>query len=253
MKHIRSFSKLAALGLALAAVLFANPAQAVTNAGTQQGQAKVAKITGNATYQSAGQSGDLKVGQILQAGASISTGPAATVELNLGVNGQSLTISPDSTVAIDQLDFTGTGADTVINTRLNLTKGGLNGNVKKLAANSKYEIKTANGVAGVRGTSFAILSNGVLHVITGSVYMIYFIGDKLSEPFLVLEGQTVYPPTTAGGVPTLGPTPTRGSDGPFFTIPDGKRTETPTIIFVSPTTGTRPRPIVAVIPPPIDG
>jgi len=250
MKHLGSFSKLAALSLALAAMFFVNPAQAITNAGTQQGQAKVVKINGNATYQSGGQSRDLKVGQILTAGASISTGPAATVELSLGVNGQSLTISKDSTVAIDQLDFTGTGADTVINTKLNLTKGGLNGNVKKLAANSKYEIKTANGVAGVRGTSFAIFSNGVTHVSEGAVYMVYFIGGKFSEPFLVLKDQTVYPPTTPGGVPTLGPIPPGMVPEIVVTIPDeGRHTQPPTVIFVSPTTGTsEPPPVVVIIP-----
>ncbi len=238
MKHLGSFSKLAALSFALAAVFFVTPAQAVNNADTQQGKAKVAKITGNATYNNAnGQSGDLKVGQILQAGATINTGPAATVELNMGVNGQSLTVSPDSTVAIDQLDFTGTGADTVVNTRLNLTKGGLNGNVKKLAANSKYEIKTANGVAGIRGTSYSILANGVLHVWQGSVYMFYVVGGIASEPFLVLEGQTAYPPTTPGGVPTLGPMPDI-MNRPVIRTPDRGLRDMPIYIFVSPTTGT---------------
>ena len=239
MKHSGTFSKLAALGLALAAVFFINSAQAVTNAGTQQGQAKVTKITGNATYRSASQSGDLKVGQILTAGASISTGPAATVDLSLCVNGQSLTISSDSTVAIDQLDFTGTGDEAVINTRLNLTKGGLNGNVKKLAGNSKYEIKTANGVAGVRGTTYAILSNGVTHVFRGAVYMRFVVGGVASEPFLVLAGQTVYPPTTPGGVPTLGPRPSemdlRTADREKIRDRGGV---VPTVIYVSPTTGT---------------
>ena len=237
MKQMGSISKLAALSLALAALFFVNSAQAVTNAGTQQGKAKVVKITGTATYTEAGgQGGDLKVGQTLLAGATINTGPAATVELNLGVNGQSLTIKPGSTVAIDQLDFTGTGADTVVNTRLNLTKGGLNGNVKKLAANSKYEVKTANGVAGVRGTFFSALANGVIHVWSGSVYMIYVINGVASEPILVLEGQTVYPPATPGGKPTLGPLPDEMADGggTDYNIPDDRRFTPAVIVFISP-------------------
>ncbi len=237
MKQLASFSKLSALVLALATVVFVTPAQAVTNAGTQQGKATVVKVNGSATFKAAsGQGGDLKVGQILEAGASISTGPAATVELNMGVNGQSLTVKSDSTVAIDQLDFTGTGADTVVNTRLNLTKGGLNGNVKKLAANSKYEIKTANGVAGVRGTSFSALASGVVHVWQGSVYMIYIVGGVASAPILVLEGQTVFPPTTPGGKPTLGDLPPGMERGTGYTVPDKESAPAPlTLIYVSPT------------------
>ncbi len=249
MKYFGSFSKLAALSLALAAVFFVSSTQAATNAGTQPGKATVTKINGDATYKSAGgQGGDLKVGQILAEGDTINTGAAATVELNLGVNGQSLTIKPASSVTLDQLNFTGTGADTVINTRLNLTKGGLNGNVKKLAANSKYEVKTANGVAGVRGTSFSILSNGVTHVWQGSVIMIFVVNGVFSEPFLVLEGQTVYPPTTPGGKPTLGDLPPTMTRDTAITVPDDRRGTPTTVVFVSPTSGTQP--LVIVIPPP---
>lgn len=209
--------------LALAAVFFVQSAQAATKAGTQPGKAKVVQIIGRATYQDAsGQQGNLKVGQILGEGASISSGPAATVELSLGVNGESLTIMPDSTVAIAQLDFTGTGADAVVNTRLNLTKGGLHGNVKKLAANSKYEIKTSTCVAGVRGTSYSILASGIAHVWQGSLNVVYIVGGVASQPFLVLAGQTVYPPTTPGGVPTLGPIPAEMElpDTTVVTVPD---------------------------------
>ena len=212
--------------LALVAIFFVQSTPAATKTSTQHGQAKVVSISGSATFRHAnGESGSLKVGQILTEGASISTSPVATVELDLGVNGQSLTISKDSTVAIDQLDFTGSGADTVINTRLNLTKGGLYANVKKLAANSKYEIKTANGVAGVRGTSLSILSNGVAHVWQGSLSIVHFVNGVASQPFLVPAGQTVYPPGTPGGVPTLVPLPAEMErpDTAFDEQPDRER------------------------------
>ena len=253
MKQIGTFSKLAALGLALTAAFFITSAQAVTNAGTQQGKAKVVKITGNATYNAAnGEKGNLKVGQILEAGATISTGVAATVELNLGVNGNLLVIKPDTTVAIDQLDFTGTGADTVANTRLNLTKGGLNGNVKKLARNSNYEIKTANGVAGVRGTAYTIDSNGVVHVWDGAVNITYTVRG-VSKTVTVLQGQTMYPPDATHTEPYLGEIPTDWNRS------NPTRVEDTTIrrpfgdsgtVFVSPTTGVRGS--TPVVHPPIE-
>ncbi len=236
MKQFGTFSKLAALSLALAAVFFVNSAPAATNADTQQGKAKVTRIKGAATYKSGGQSGDLKVGQILHAGDSVSTGLATTVELDLGANGKSLTINPDSTVAIDKLDLSEGGA--VINTRLNLTKGGLSGNVKKLTAGSKYEVQTAKGVAGVRGTSYSALASGVVHVFSGSIIVIYVIDGKESAPVEVLEGQTLYPPTEPGGVPTLGPFLDELKLRPWIEVPDTlERHGFPSIIYISPTTG----------------
>jgi len=244
MKQFGTFSKLAALSLALAAAFFVSSAQAATSAGTQPGQAKVTKITGTATFKGGGQSGELKVGQILGAGATISTGVAATVELDLGVNGKSLTIKPDSTVAIDKLDFSNTCEGTVINTRLNLTKGGLSGNVKKLARESKYEVQTAKGVAGVRGTSYSILSSGVIHVWTGSMMVVYTLDDGTqTDPIEVVAGQTMYPPTPPSRVPTLGP-PTGFEDPTVVEVPEaGARPGFPTYIYISPTTG-----IVRVVP-----
>ncbi len=54
-------------------------------------------------------------------------------------------------------------------TQLDLKRGRITGNVKKLSAASKYEIKLPNGVAGMRGTVFDIQAVGIVKVYIGSM------------------------------------------------------------------------------------
>jgi len=59
----------------------------------------------------------------------------------------------------------------VSDTQLDLKAGRITGNVKKLSAASKYEVKLPNGVAGIRGTLFDLSAEGVLRVVVGSMVM----------------------------------------------------------------------------------
>ena len=123
----------------------------------QQGSAKVRQIKGSARYSAdSGAWIPLKVGTTLHPGASVQTAPESIVDLDLGENGPMIRIAPNSTVSLDKLTFAGTGIDSVIETRLSVQNGTLIGNVKKLAKASKYEIKTPNGVAGIRGTDYVV-------------------------------------------------------------------------------------------------
>lgn len=151
MKHITNLARLFACGLALFVLT------GYANAENRQGKATVRAVRGHAQFSVGGGAWEpLKVGVTLKPGASIQTGPESTVDLFLGQNGPVIRVTPDTTVGLDKLAFTDTGADTVIDTQLNLKSGRILGNVKKLAAASKYEIKTPNGVAGIRGTDFDV-------------------------------------------------------------------------------------------------
>jgi len=66
---------------------------------------------------------------------------------------------PSSTLVIDKLTTVSSGADTVSDTELDLKKGSLFASVKKLSAAAQYLVKTPTGIAGVRGTQFAISLN----------------------------------------------------------------------------------------------
>lgn len=68
-------------------------------------------------------------------------------------------VMPQSALGIDKLTTTSSGADTVSDTELDLKKGGLFASVKKLSSAAQYVVKTPAGIAGVRGTEFAISLN----------------------------------------------------------------------------------------------
>lgn len=75
----------------------------------------------------------------------------------------------NSALGIDKLTAMQTGAETVSETQLDLKQGRITGNVKKMSAASKYEVKLPNGVAGVRGTLFDIQAIGIVKVYIGSM------------------------------------------------------------------------------------
>ena len=98
------------------------------------------------------------------------------MDVFLGVNGPTLRVTADTTVALDSLSYTGSGDDAVIETKLDLEDVRILGEVRKISAASKYEVKTPTGVAGIRSTKYDIRArkkNGKPEVIyicvTGSI------------------------------------------------------------------------------------
>jgi hypothetical protein len=75
----------------------------------------------------------------------------------------------NSALGIDKLTTQQTGSDQVTDTQLDLRAGRITGQVKKMSAASRYEIKLPNGVAGIRGTAYNISADGVVIVYDGSV------------------------------------------------------------------------------------
>ena len=134
------------------------------------GRAEVKKVTGSATVsQGAGAATTLAAGMVLGTGDTINTTAGSTVDLWLGLNGDVLRVEPETTLKLDQLDVTQTSPP-LVNTKLNVTKGGVTANViTKLAAASRYEVRTVNGVAGIRGTIYNVGVGTGASVIHGAV------------------------------------------------------------------------------------
>jgi len=189
--------KLSTSILAFAALVVTTSLQAAT----ENGKAEVKIIKGGvASYSSAEvKTGILKVGQVLGEGVTVTTGPGVVVELNLGENGQILQIIENSSVSIDELKVDKTAADTVAKTSLTLKQGGLIGNVKKLSQASDYKVKYAEGVAGIRGTKWAILPGKGVVCTDGGVKVTYVIDGKTSPPVTLAPNQVALPPLVAGG------------------------------------------------------
>lgn len=200
MKLTRSFvNGLVACSVALA-MISTLAAQSV-----MQGTAKVAKIVGAARYHTGdGQWRPLHVGAVLKPGSVVQTSKdrESYVDLILGEGGGSGVLRPVSSMSaagagggaggykpsasqnivrvldntqlgIDKLTATQTGSDVVTDTQLDLKAGRIMGNVKKMSAASRYEVKLPNGVAGIRGTGFWLSSDGVVAVREGTVVDAY--------------------------------------------------------------------------------
>jgi len=163
---------------------------------TKQGVVTVVRVIGPASYSL--ESGanakwiPLVAGKVLMAGSSIRTGPESTVDMVLGKNvgmpqarivpdqvapaadapvrgmvtyvpaaeQNTIRMTSGTTLKIDKLTISDTGVDTVSDTELDLQKGRIFANVKKLSPASQYLIKIPTGIAGVRGTFFGLDANG---------------------------------------------------------------------------------------------
>lgn len=173
----------------LAVTLLASSLQAQT----KSVKAQVRAIRGTAVYSAPNLSPQpLKVGMALPAGAKIETGVDSTVDLFLGPNAGVLRVSPESSLSLNKLSKTETGADTVVEVQLDLPKGTILGNVNKLSAASKYEIKLPNGVAGIRGTRFRASATSFILLLDGSLVFVHVPPGRQPKPYTMKAPPAVY-------------------------------------------------------------
>jgi len=253
MKKINYFThKLltGAVALALVAVL------AQANAETVAQKITVLKVTGSARYMTGGSAWmPLSRGDVLQPGTVIETAAKSTVDIAMGdtqgtVSGAASPISmpgtgggggadsgakantvriyESSVLSVDKLTVDKTGMDEVSETQLDLRAGRILGNVKKLSAASRYEVKIPNGVAGIRGTTYIFdATTGNIFVLSGEVDISYVVGG-VTVFKKILAGQMFNP--TAPGSPNAEPTPISNPPdiGPIIEPPGTTTTLTPT-------------------------
>src|SRR5262245_33767724 len=113
-----------------------------TSAQPQPGQAEVRAVKGKATYTTNGVDAmPLRVGTMLRSASTINTGPESTVDLFLGISAGVVRVGENTTLSLDKLTITDTGADTAVEVQLNLPDGDMYFNVNKLSKASRYEIK----------------------------------------------------------------------------------------------------------------
>jgi hypothetical protein len=205
---MKSLSILAArllAGMVLTGI-FASPSIAIAQ--NLPTGAEVRAIQGSATYSTnGGPAKPLKVGTPLKSGTIIKTGANSTVDLFLGNSAGLVRLSENSTLALDRLAVTDTGADTAVEVELNLPDGDMYFNANKMSKASRYEIKMPTGVAGIRGTkgSFSFRPVG---------------GTK--PPIVLITGQVVFVHTPAGA-PMAGYVMT-APPAVYFSATDGVKT-----------------------------
>jgi len=194
------------MGFAIAVAAFIGATH--VQAAMEMNEAVVRGVRGTANYSTDRGANwrDLKVGAKLKQNSIIRTAPGATVDLFLGDNGPVVRVTENTTMGIDRLTIDRAGVEKIIETQLDLRSGRILGNVKHLAAASKYEVKTPQGVAGIRGTRYDISADGTVKIIEGEAVVVYVVGGRTSTT-TVRGPQTARPPTTAGGQPSLAAIP----------------------------------------------
>ncbi len=212
MKRIQSIvQRLAVCGLALAMV----SSLAAQNMG--RGTAKVVRIKGSARYTTGNNVWQpLSVGSVVKPGTLIQTSAekGAYLDLVLGdgdapmprpvaaaaaasdsrsytpnVEQNIVRLFENTILQVDKLSSTETGANTVSDTELDLQRGRIFGNVKKMSAASEYKVKLPNGIAGIRGTIYNLSASGVVQVLVGSVVLAYVGADGNVVTQVVMGGQ----------------------------------------------------------------
>jgi hypothetical protein len=204
MRPVGAISRIMGFAVAVAAFVATTQVQAAI----EQNEAVVRGVRGTANYSTDRGSNwrDLKVGTKLRQNSVIRTAPGASVDLFLGDNGPVVRVTENTTMGIDRLTIDRSGVEKIIETQLDLRSGRILGNVKKLAAASKYEVKTPQGVAGIRGTRYDISADGRVSITEGDAVVVYVVGGRTSTG-RVGPNQTIRPPTTAGGEPQVIPIP----------------------------------------------
>ncbi len=194
------------------------------HAQTTPGQAEVRAIKGTAVYSiGGGPAMPLKVGARLTSGATIKTSPESVVDLFLGKSAGVIRVTESTTLALDKLALTDTGADTVVEVQLNLPEGTILGNVNKLSSASKYEIKMPNGVAGIRGTRYSCSSTLFTVLLDGTLVLVYVPPNGNPVPFTLVAPPAVYFSPIEGVKPAPPELVKRLLDqfGPGFKFPPG--------------------------------
>jgi hypothetical protein len=119
--------------------------------------------------------------------------PALATTAHAAAEQNVIRMQADTVLAIDKLLTSNTGVGAVSDTELDLRQGTIFGNVKKLSAESQYLIKTPNGVAGIRGTTFIIGANGGVTVITGSLVISHVNSNGQTITAVLNAGDTFNP------------------------------------------------------------
>lgn len=201
---MRPVSRILGFAVAIAALLSAATAQAAP----EQNKAIVRTVRGTANYSTDRGANwrALKVGTALTQNSVVRTAPGSIVDLFLGDNGPVVRVTEDTTLGIDRLTIDRTGVDKVIETQLDLRNGRILGNVKRLAAASKYEVKTPHGVAGIRGTRYDIRSDGTIVVAEGQIVAVYIV-DGQAFTATGNAGDILRPPTPGTRQVLVSPAP----------------------------------------------
>jgi hypothetical protein len=124
--------------------------------------AEVSGVFGPAFADSGSGEVPLRVGTKLSAGTTVRTGPRGAADIFLGSELGVIRLTQNTILRIEQIHGT--------NTYLHLQQGSILGNGSNVGERSRYEIKTAVGIAAVTRAAFRLHAEGYFVVLDGKAH-----------------------------------------------------------------------------------
>jgi hypothetical protein len=181
-----------AVAVALASITTLHSAEE----GIKQGKATVRSVHGRVDYLDNTVWLPVKPNMKFDAGVTIRTGGDGTADISVNGTSSAVRITNSTTLQIPTMSYVGSAREGDTTTMLNLMSGSVLGNVKKISANSRYEIMTPHGVAGIRGTDWAI---DAIPALDGNSFTVTFSSiTGVITVSAVIDGQTVTHTLTSG-------------------------------------------------------
>jgi len=228
-------------------------------------------------YDKQGKKEPLKTARIFQEGFRVETTPKNTVELILS-NGSTLIVSPDTLLEVKT--FRQVVSDRIVEgeyqkldkepspsiTEIEVIRGKVIGEVRKLNPQSSYTIKTPVGVARIRGTIYTVefadngKGTGTLNIgcVRGSVEATVFAantgpiavkpGDQLSVQAPVPKPVEATKPADATGTKPADSTGTKPADSTGTQPADSTGTKPADATGTEPAPAPAPAPVITLAP-----
>ena len=223
----------------------------------EAGNALVRAVSGKASYSKDGAAfKPLRTNMKLPAGSVVRTEAGAKVDMVIDTDKSVVRVEESTQLGLDKLSYEEGAIERIVDTDMNLPEGEILGNVKKIAAASKYQVKTPNGVAAIRGTEYRVRSNGQVTVTTGRVTVTLTRTytnpagqvQQVTIQVNVEAGQTFTPPpqTAAGTAQLIALAQNNQGQTLVTTTPPGDVPPPVPPTFVPPVSDT----IVVEVPPP---
>jgi hypothetical protein len=174
--------------------------------GMKQGKATVRSVHGTVDYQADPNGAWMPVRPNMKfpAGVTFRTGPDGTADISVNGTASAVRITNSTVLQIPTMSYVGSAREGDTTTMLNLQTGSVIGNVKKITANSRYEIMSPHGVAGIRGTDFGVdaipLQDGKFDVTFKSITGVITVSA-------IINGVTVTHTLTTGTLWHIGDNP----------------------------------------------
>jgi hypothetical protein len=171
---------------------------AAESVGPSSFQAEVSGVFGVATAQTNGlPEAQLHAGTQLSAGTIIRVAPRGAVDLYLGSEAGVIRLTQSTMLTLEQLQKTNSGSETY----LHLQYGTMLGNGAKLRTGSRYQVKTATGVAAIGNAAFRLHAEGYFVVVDGRAQFAHVPAEGEIKVYTLNAPPAVYFSPTEGVKP----------------------------------------------------